>query len=473
MEEKVTIVILAAGLGTRMQPRKAKVLHEAGGMSLVEQVVSTAESVASPDDIVVVVGHQADAVKRRVESRGVRFALQVEQRGTGDALAACRDIVRSHTGLLVVLYGDAPLLLPATLHSLVTAQRNSSAAATVITTELKDPTGYGRVVVDSDRVVRAIVEQKVATEEQRAIREINSGIYCFKAELLWQHLGHIQPNPVSKEYYLTDIVEILDRSGHRVQAMLHADSDELLGINTRVELAAVDRIFRERKTRELMLSGVTIEKPETVSADAAVTVGMDSVIEPNVRLLGNTRIGQDCRIGAGSIIRDSILGDRVEVSPYSCIGSSEVGDGATIGPFAHLRRDNEVGADAHIGNFVELKKTRFGTRSKAGHLAYLGDSDIGDRVNIGAGTITCNYDGVSKFPTTIGDAAFVGSNATLVAPVTLDAGSYVAAGSVITEGVPADALAVGRSRQTNKEGWAKKRRERLSAAKVAADSPSR
>ncbi|MEO8131200.1 MAG: bifunctional UDP-N-acetylglucosamine diphosphorylase/glucosamine-1-phosphate N-acetyltransferase GlmU [Bryobacteraceae bacterium] len=458
METNLSIVILAAGLGTRMKSRKAKVLHHAGGLSLVEHVVNSALTLTSPERVVVVVGHQAEEVKQTLAGSQVRFALQAEQRGTGDALSVCRGVTPDEDGLLVVLYGDCPLLSIDTLHTLIRHHANSQAAATVITTMLDDPTGYGRAIVNSAGCVEAIVEQKVATAEQRAVRQINSGIYCFNAALLWKHLGEIEPNPVSKEYYLTDIVEILNRAGHKVSALLHADPSELMGINTRVELAIVDGIFRERKVRQLMLDGVTIEKPETVVVDIPAGAGMDSVIEPFAQLLGNTRIGENCRIGSGSILRNSQLGDGVKIAPYTVIEDSRIEDGATIGPFARLRPGNHVLAAAHVGNFVELKKTTLGTGSKAGHLAYLGDSVIGAGVNIGAGTIVCNYDGKHKHQTKIGDKVFVGSNSTLVSPVELSAGSYVAAGSVVTANVPEDALALGRSRQVNKEGWAKKQR---------------
>ena len=459
METNLSVVILAAGLGTRMKSRKAKVLHHAGGLALVEHVVNSALAITSPDRVVVVVGHQAEQVQATLAATGVRLALQAEQRGTGDALAVCRNVTPDREGLLIVLYGDCPLLSVDTLHTLVDHHRNSRAAATVITTMLDDPTGYGRAIVNDSDQVEAIVEHKVATEEQRRVRQINSGIYCFDAPLLWKYLAGIEPNPVSKEYYLTDIVEILNRAGHRVTALLHADSNELMGINTRIELAIVDRIFRERKVRQLMLDGVTIEKPETVIVDLPVEAGMDSVIEPFVQLLGNTSIGENCRIGSGSIIRDSRLGDGVEIAPYTLIQSSTIEACAAIGPFARLRPGNHVMTAAHIGNFVELKKTTLGAGAKAGHLAYLGDSVIGAGTNIGAGTIVCNYDGALKHQTTIGDRVFVGSNSTLVAPVEIRSGSYIAAGSVVTMGVPEDALALGRSRQVNKDGWAKRRRE--------------
>lgn len=458
METPVSIVILAAGLGTRMNSKKAKVLHLAGGIPLIQHVVGAALRLTSPDRVFVVVGRQAEQVRAAVANSGVRFVQQPEQRGTGHALTVCRGQVEPLGGLLVVLYGDCPLLSETTLHSLIERQRNSDAAATVITTVLEDPTGYGRVLIDEKGYVRAIVEQKAATREQLAVREVNSGIYCFRSDLLWRHIHEIQPNNSAREYYLTDIVEIFRRAGYAVQPFRLRDPNEVLGINTRVELAQVDRICRERILRRLMLAGVTIEKPETVTIDAGVRIGMDTVIEPFAQILGRTVIGEDCRIGACSILRDAELRDRVEVRPFTIIESTRIGSEARIGPYARLRAGNELADGVHIGNFVELKKTRMGAGSKANHLAYLGDAEIGEGVNIGAGTITCNYDGKLKHPTTIGKNVFVGSNATLVAPIELGDNSYVGAGSVITEPVPPEALALGRARQVNKEGWAKKRR---------------
>ena len=464
MENRLTIVILAAGLGTRMKSRKAKVLHAAGGMPLIEHVVRSAVAVTAPERVIVVTGHQAEQAEKTVAGYGVRFARQTEQRGTGHALAICANAVPDREGRLIVLYGDCPLLSEHTLRTLIVHHNQAGAAATVVTTELQDPTGYGRAILDEDNNVRAIVEQKVATEEQKAVKIINSGIYCFESPLLWEFLPSIQPNPVSNEYYLTDIVELLNKAGHRVSSKLHADAAELLGINTRVELAEVDGIFRARKARELMLAGVTAVRPETITFDARVRIGMDTVIEPFAHILGDTEIGENCRIGAGAIIRDSRIADDVEIAPYTVVNTSVVESGATIGPFARLRMENHVEAGAHIGNFVELKKTRFRAGAKAGHLAYLGDSDIGAEVNIGAGTITCNYDGVKKHRTQIGDNAFVGSNSTLVAPVEIGPAAYVAAGSVITNPVPSDALGIGRSRQVNKEGWAARRRQKATAS---------
>jgi bifunctional UDP-N-acetylglucosamine pyrophosphorylase/glucosamine-1-phosphate N-acetyltransferase len=459
-----TIVILAAGLGTRMRSKRAKVLHRAGGLALVEHVVQAARMVTSPDQIIVVTGHQADAVEELLRPLGVRFARQVEQKGTGHALMCAKDQIITKgkkAGLLMVLYGDTPLLSPATLKSLKDAQANSKAAATLITTTLENPTGYGRVVIDDQGMVKAIVEQKAASPEQLEIKLINSGIYCFRDDLLWKHIGEIEPNNPAHELYLTDMAEILNKHGHHVQEMRVSDATELLGINTRVELADADRILRARKAEELMLSGVTIERPETVAIDTPVRVGMDTVIEPFTRLLGNTVIGENCRIGQGSILESAAIAHEVVILPYTMVADSRIDPGAHVGPFARLRMQAQVGPEARVGNFVELKKTRVGAGAKAQHLAYLGDAEIGDRVNIGAGTITCNYDGFKKHPTKIGAGVFVGSNSTLVAPVVLDEDSYIAAGSVITEDVPEGALALGRQRQVIKEDWVAKRKAKL------------
>ena len=458
MSAAVSAVILAAGLGTRMRSKRAKVLHRAGGLALVEHVIRAARGVANAADIVVVVGHQAEQVRAVTSSWGVRFAEQRELRGTGYGVEMARELLAEDAGCVAILNGDCPLLRVETLEELVRRQKSSAAAGTVITTTLDDPSGYGRIVRDASGHVAAIVEQKAATPEQSAIREINSGIYCFQADLLWGTIGELKPNPASGEIYLTDIVEALGARGHKIAPMAIEDSSELMGINTRVDLAQVDRLFRDRKARQLMLDGVTIEKPETVTVDADVQVGADSVIEPFVRLTGSTVIGEDCRIGQGAVIADSILEDGVEVAPYTFIGASRVGAGAKLGPFARLRRGNEVAPGARVGNFVELKNTRLGAGSKAMHLAYLGDSTIGKKVNVGAGTITCNYDGERKSQTQIGDGVFVGSNSTLVAPVEIGAESYIAAGSVITDAVPPDTLALGRARQVLKQGWPGRRR---------------
>lgn len=458
MDTPVTVVILAAGLGTRMKSRRAKVLHTAGGRTLIEHVVSTALELAPPERIFVVVGYQADAVRAAVRTPGIGFIEQSEQKGTGHALMVGRGALSKLAGYLVVVYGDGPLLRAATLRSLIGAAAASDGAGVLLTAQMEDPTGYGRVMRGGSNRVAAIVEQKAATPEQLAVRHANMGIYCYRADVFWRHVDEIRPDNPAGEYYLTDMVEILNRAGHSVVAMEIADPRECLGINNRVELAEVDRLLRERTARHWMLEGVTIEKPETVAIDAGARIGMDTVVGPFAQILGETEIGENCRIGAGAILRDSVLADGAAIGAYTVIESSRIGAGASVGPFARLRMGNEVGPGAHIGNFVELKKTSFGAGAKAGHLAYLGDAHIGDETNIGAGTITCNFDGRRKHATTIGKGSFVGSNSTLVAPLEVGEGAYLGAGSVITETVPADALALGRARQVVKPGWAARRK---------------
>ena len=462
MNEQVTVVILAAGLGTRMKSKKAKVLHEAGGDTLLNHVIRAALHVAPPERIIAVVGYQGERVRQSVRFSNIRFAEQAEQKGTGHAVMCAASAVESKTGPLLILNGDGPLLAPATLQTLLERQRSGRAAATLVTTKVDDATGYGRIVRDAGGMIAAIVEQKAATPDQLAIREINPGVYCFHAEIFWRYLGEVKPHNPAQEYYLTDMVEILTRHGHSVAPLLVEDNTELLGINTRVELAAADKILRARKANELMLGGVTIENPESVAIDIDVEIGEDSIVEPNVQLRGRTKIGPNCRIGSGSILRDCELGTGVTILPYVVAENSSIGSNAFVGPFARLRLDARAAEGTHIGNFVELKKTSLGKGSKANHLAYLGDATIGCGANIGAGTITCNYDGKHKHPTAIGDGVFVGSNATLVAPLTLATGSYIAAGSTITKDVEPDSLALGRAYQVDKPGWAKKRREKIS-----------
>ena len=450
--------MLAAGLGTRMKSRQAKVLHRVGGKTLVEQVVATALQIAPPDRIFVVVGYQADEVRRAVTTPGIGFIYQAEQKGTGHAVMVGREALEPLGGRLVVFYGDGPLLRAETLRGLIAAQSDAGSGGVLLSADMSDPTGYGRVIRDFRGRAIGVVEQKVATPQQLAIPEANMGIYCFRSDLFWKHVGELRPDNPPQEYYLTDMVKILAAAGHPMEIFQIADPQEVMGINDRVELARVDRLFRERTARDLMLAGVTIEKPETVTIDAGVRIGMDTIVEPFAQILGRTTIGENCRIGACAIVRDSELADQVEIGPFTMVNASRLERGVHCGPFARLRMDNHLQEGAHIGNFVELKKTHLGAGAKAMHLAYLGDSHIGARANIGAGTITCNYDGFAKHPTTIGDGAFVGSNATLVAPIEIGDGAYLGAGSVITDPVPPDALALGRARQVVKEEWAKKRR---------------
>lgn len=461
----VTVVILAAGQGTRMKSNKAKVLHEAGGDTLLNHVLRAAGEIAAAEHTFIVVGHQAEQVKASVTRPGIRFAEQQEQRGTGHALLCARETGADGPGMLLVLNGDGPLIRPQTLSALLELQQTRGEGGCVVTTELEDPTGYGRVKRTGLGHIGAIVEQKAANEEELKIREINTGVYLFNADAFWAHAAEMRPNEASNEIYLTDMVEILTRNGYPVSPFLVADETELLGINTRTELAVADGILRRRKNNELMVSGVTIENPESVLIDIDVTVGVDSLIGAGAQLRGKTQVGSGCRIGAGSILRDCVIEDGVEIFPYVVAQDTRIGERAFVGPFARLRQRADVGRNVHIGNFVELKNTSMAAGAKANHLAYLGDASIGEATNIGAGTITCNYDGTSKHKTEISEGVFVGSNSTLVAPVRLGAGSYVAAGSVITSDVEADALAIGRGRQENKPDWAKRRRARTTQQK--------
>lgn len=463
MPNDVTVVILAAGQGTRMKSRLAKVLHRAAGRTLVEHAIAAAGSVANPEGTFVVVGHQAEAVRIVVEATGAGVIHQTEQLGTGHAVMCGREQLVGLGSRLVVFYGDCPMIRPETIRLVVDAQAAEGAALSMITTRVKNPTGYGRILRGSNGDVIAIVEHKAATPEQLLIDEINPGIYCFDAQAFWHHVGELTTNNPAGEYYLTDMVDLFVKAGRRVTAHVIEDSSELEGVNDRVQLAAAEAVLRDRKRKTVMLSGVTIENPETVAIDVDVTVGMDTVIGPHTQITGATTIGENCRIAAGSIIDESILGNGVQVHPYTLISNSTLEDGAEAGPFARIRMNAVLRRNAKVGNFVELKKTDFGEGSKSMHLAYLGDASIGSGVNIGAGTITCNYDGEKKHRTYIGDKVFVGSNSTLVAPVEIEKGAYIGAGSVITDDVPEEALALGRGRQVIKPDWLKKKREQKSS----------
>ncbi|MES1257943.1 MAG: bifunctional UDP-N-acetylglucosamine diphosphorylase/glucosamine-1-phosphate N-acetyltransferase GlmU [Acidobacteriota bacterium] len=451
------VVILAGGQGTRMKSRMAKVLHRAGGKALLEHAIDAARAVAPAERVFVVAGHQADAVRAVAEAAGVGVIHQKEQLGTGHAVMCGEAQLAGLGGLLIVLNGDCPMIRPESVEQLVELCRQTGSAAAMITTDLEDAAGYGRIIRRANGDVEAIVEHKAATPGQLAVREINAGFYCFEAAAFWKHVHEIRTDNPAGEYYLTDMIAILLRAGHRVTALKIADSSELLGINNRVELAAVDRMMRDRKVRQLMLDGVTIERPETVTIDRDVRIGMDSVIGPFAQITGKTVIGENCRIGASSIVDNSTLGDDVEVFPFCVVSASAIDAKAQIGPFARMRLGANLEAGSRVGNFVELKKSTLGAGSKSMHFAYLGDATVGSKVNIGAGTITGNYDGKNKHRTHIGDGAFVGSNSTLVAPLEIGAGAYIAAGSVITERVPEKALALGRARQVIKEGWTPKK----------------
>ncbi len=457
----LAIVILAAGKGTRLKSGLAKVLHRAGGRTLVEQIVRACGPLKARETVVVV-GHQAEQVAAVVEPLGALTVLQQPQNGTGHAMQVAKRAL-GRAKFAVVLPGDAPLVRTETLKALAAAHRNGNAAATILSAVLADPSGYGRVVRKSETDVSAIVEESQLTDEQREINEINSAIYCFTLEKLWPALALVKPNNKHRELYLTDAVAVLNAKGETVLAQVAADSREVLGCNTRADLAEVDRVFRDRKRNALMDDGVTIQLPETVLIDPEVSAGEDTIIEPGVQLLGKTKIGARCTIRTGSVLTDAILGDDVTVEPHCVVAQSRLDDRVIIGPFARLRPNNHLKAGARIGNFVELKKSTIGEGTKAMHLSYLGDAKIGTKSNIGAGTITCNYDGFHKYPTLIGNKVFIGSDTALVAPVRVGDGAYIAAGSTITENVPSDGLGIARGRQVNKPGWAAKKRRELAA----------
>jgi bifunctional UDP-N-acetylglucosamine pyrophosphorylase/glucosamine-1-phosphate N-acetyltransferase len=465
----LAVVILAAGKGTRLKSSLAKVLHRAGGRSLIEQVVRTCAPLGAKKTVAVV-GHQAEQVAAVVEPMAAETVLQQPQHGTGHAMQVARRAL-GKAKLVVVLPGDAPLVRTETLRALLAAHRGGNAAATVLTAVVSDPSGYGRVVRKSETNVGAIIEESQLTDEQRELNEINSSIYCFTLDKLWPALAQVKPNNKHRELYLTDAIAVLASKGETVLAHVAADPREALGCNTRADLAEVDRVFREWKRNALMNDGVTMQLPETVLLDPDVMAGEDTVLEPGVQLLGKTKIGARCTIRTGSVLTDAILGDDVVVEPHCVVAQSRLDDRVTVGPFARLRAGTHLKSGAHIGNFVELKKSIVGEGAKAGHLTYLGDAKIGAKSNIGAGTITCNYDGFHKYPTTIGNRVFIGSDTALVAPVRVGDGAYVAAGSTITDNVPADGLGIARGRQVNKPGWASRKRRELAAAEKTKKAP--
>ena len=460
--QDLAVVVLAAGKGTRLKSSLAKVLHRAGGRTLVEQIVRACEPLKARETVVVV-GHQAEQVASVVEPFGATTVVQQPQNGTGHAMQVARRTL-GRVKFALVLPGDAPLVRTEALKALIATHRNGLAAATILSAVVADPSGYGRIVRKAETSVSAIVEESQLSDEQRDINEINSAIYCFTLEKLWPALAEVKPNNKHRELYLTDAIAAMSGKGETVLAEVAADPREVLGCNTRADLAEVDRIFREWKRNALMDAGVTIQLPETVLIDPEVTAGEDTLIEAGVQLLGKTRLGARSSVRTGSVLLDSVLGDDVTVEPHCVVVESRLEDGVTIGPFARLRTGTHVKSGGRIGNFVETKKAVIGEGAKVPHLTYLGDAKVGAKTNIGAGTITCNYDGFQKHPTTIGKGVFVGSDAVLVAPVRIGDHAFVAAGSTITENVPDDSLGIGRGRQVNKRGWASRKRREFAAA---------
>jgi len=450
--DAVTAIILAAGEGKRMRSRQPKILHRLCGRPLVGYPLRLARTFA--DRVVMVVPPSADGVAQ-VAGEGVLTVVQRERLGTGHAVVQAKDACGE--GTILVLPGDMPLLTVETIERLLNHHKAASAAATLLTAIVDNPAGYGRVLRQRGRVAR-IVEDRDATDDQKKINEIGTSVYCFDARRLWSALAEVRPDNDQGEYYLTDVVAILSRAGATVEAVTVADPSEAQGVNDRKQLAAVAMVQRRRILDRLMESGVTIVDPASTYVEDTVTIGPDTVVQPQTVIEGATVIGSECVIGAGSHVSGSRLADRVVLKPYSIIEEAAIDEDATLGPFCHLRPGCHIGAGAEIGNFAELKKSRVGKKTKIHHVSYMGDATLGERVNVGAGTITCNYDGQRKHPTVIGDGVFVGTNSSLVAPLTIGEGAYVAAGSVITRDVPPGALALERSPQVVKDGWAAKRK---------------
>jgi bifunctional UDP-N-acetylglucosamine pyrophosphorylase/glucosamine-1-phosphate N-acetyltransferase len=449
----VVVAILAAGRGTRMKSDLPKVLHSLGGRSIVERVIASVEPL-SPSRRLVIVGYQAEQVKSGLQSPSLEFVEQTVQLGTGHAIQQLLPHLEGYTGDLLVLNGDVPLLRTQTLEKLLQTHQTNENAATILTAHLSNPKGYGRVFCNDNNIVQQIVEDKDCSPAQRQNHRINAGIYCFRWENLAKVLPHLEANNAQKEYYLTDAVTQVGQ----VMAVDVEDYQEILGINDRLQLATAYDILQRRVKEQWMIAGVTLIDPNSITIDDTVELQPDVIIEAQTHLRGNTVIKTGSRIGPGSLIENSQLGTNVTVQ-YSVVTDSIIQDGTRIGPYAHLRGHAQVGANCRIGNFVELKNTELGDRTNVAHLSYLGDTTAGTKVNVGAGTITANYDGVKKHRTKIGDRTKTGSNSVLVAPVTLGDDVYVAAGSTVTEDVPNDSLVIARTRQVVKPGWRRKSAE--------------
>jgi bifunctional UDP-N-acetylglucosamine pyrophosphorylase / glucosamine-1-phosphate N-acetyltransferase len=455
----LAVVIMAAGKGTRLKSKRPKVLHAIGGKPLLAHVIAAASRVVAPQHIFAVIGHQAEQVRAAVASTGVQFVEQAEQRGTGHAIQCARAAIAGYAHVLV-LSGDVPLIRPETIERVWEFHRREQAAMSILSAHPENPFGYGRIVrtTPGGPEVEAIVEQKALAPGQEKIGEINSGIYVFRTAALLAHLDKLSNANVHGEFYLTDMAGLLRSGGERVVAVEADDAAEILGANTLAEMMALDGRLNAATAARLMAAGVTIFRPETCVIDADVEIAADAIIEPFVQLRGKTTIGTDSVIRSYSVIENCTLGNDVLVRQSCVLADSTLADGARIGPFAHLRPGSEIGENVHVGNFVETKKARLAKGAKANHLSYIGDAEVGEGTNIGAGTITCNYDGVNKFKTRIGKGVFVGSDTTLVAPISVEDGAYIGAGSCITKDVPAGALAVARGKQINKEGWAAARK---------------
>ncbi|MCM3491500.1 bifunctional UDP-N-acetylglucosamine diphosphorylase/glucosamine-1-phosphate N-acetyltransferase GlmU [Alkalihalophilus marmarensis] len=446
-------VILAAGQGTRMKSKLYKVLHPVNGKPMVQHVVDQVLALGF-DETVTIVGHGAEVVQEQLGDQ-VKYAVQTEQLGTGHAVMQAEDILADKKGVTVVLCGDTPLLTSETIEKLLAHHEQEGAKASILTALADDPTGYGRIVRKNEGLVERIVEHKDATEEEKNIQEINTGTYCFDNEALFASLKNVGNDNAQGEYYLPDVIEILQQQGEVISAYQTPKFEETLGVNDRVALAQAERIMKQRTNEHWMRQGVTLIDPDHTYISTDATIGQDTVIYPGTVIKGDVTIGSECVIGPHSEIKDSKIGDRTTIR-QSVVHDSEAGTDVAIGPFAHIRPKSEIGNEVRVGNFVEVKKSTLGNRSKASHLSYIGDAEIGEDVNFSCGAVTVNYDGKNKFLTKIEDGAFVGCNANLIAPVTVGKNALVAAGSTITDDVPGEALSIARARQTNKEGYQKK-----------------
>jgi bifunctional UDP-N-acetylglucosamine pyrophosphorylase / glucosamine-1-phosphate N-acetyltransferase len=458
MNDNLEVIILAAGLGTRMKSATIKILHRAAGRPIIDYVLDLATDV-SPNPPVMVIGYQRDAVQQAVGSRA-RFAVQEQQQGTGHAvLQAASMLEPAGNKRVLILSGDVPLTRPETLRRLIDEHASSGNALTLLTMKLDDPAMYGRVVRDDGGAVMRIVEAKDASDDEKKINEVNAGIYVFEGAHLFDNLRNLSPDNAQKEYYLTDLLKVVRDAGHRVGAVIADDPIEALGVNSRGELAQVENEIQRRVVTKLMSEGVTFRNPSTVVIDSTVTIGADTVVYPFVTLEGRTRIGEECVIEPGVHLVNVTVGDDVHLKTGTVAEDAIIEDEAAVGPYAHLRPGTQLGRKVKVGNFVETKKAVFGEGAKASHLSYIGDADVGADVNIGAGTITCNYDGKRKHKTVIEDGVFIGSDSQLVAPIRIGRGAYVGAGSTITKDVPPDALALSRTPQKVIEGWAKRKKQ--------------
>ncbi|HEX3034184.1 MAG TPA: bifunctional UDP-N-acetylglucosamine diphosphorylase/glucosamine-1-phosphate N-acetyltransferase GlmU [Thermodesulfobacteriota bacterium] len=454
-----SVIVLAAGRGKRMKSECPKVLHPILGLPMLSFVLDAVMKI-SPERIVVVVGFGKEEVNENIQSDRIEYVLQGEQLGTGHAVMCAEKALRDFRGTVIIVNGDFPLIRPETLSSFINSHDESGATLTLLTTTLDNPYGYGRIIRNKKGGIIKVVEEKDATPNEKDIKEINAGTYCVESGFLWRALSQTNTENEQQEYYLPDIVKIASRNGGKVNGFTVPDSEEVLGVNNRAELAKVERILRKRRNEDLMLSGVTIIDPEVTYISPRASVGADSVIYPNTFIYGNTTIGNKCSIGPSVWIHDSKIGDEVTIKFSSYVTESEIGDKATVGPFAHIRPQVKIFSEAKIGNFVEIKKSNIGHGSKVPHLSYVGDAEIGEKVNIGAGTVTCNYDGFWKHETVIEDEVFIGSDTMLVAPVRIGRGATTGAGSTITKDVPEGALAIGRARQVVINDWKRKPREK-------------